>query len=73
MDFLARIRAIAEELELVRDGTLVPLDSISLVQLLVRLETTFQCSIPSERVDVASFRSLEGIAGMMQSLVGGAA
>jgi acyl carrier protein len=71
VELLAKIRAIAEELQLVKDGDLVPLDSIALVQLLVGIETSFDCTIPHERIDAATFHSLEGIAQIVATVVGG--
>jgi len=51
-----------------RDGELVPLDSLAVVDLVVVLEKKLDLAIPTAAMSLESFISIESITAMVESL-----
>ena len=50
------------------DGTFQQMDSLNIIDLVVELETAANISIPADRVNAETFRSIESIAELLKQL-----
>lgn len=61
------VREVADSFNLVGgDGQLLPLDSLTLVDVLVALEQRLSVQIPPEIISIESFASIESIVAMVE-------
>jgi acyl carrier protein len=71
MSRLEQVRTIAARLELLdKQGRLIPLDSLAIVDLVVELETELKIRIPTSHMRVDSFRDVETVAKMVDDILG---
>jgi acyl carrier protein len=70
MNYLETVRKAAGTLNLLdpATGKLVPMDSLSVLDLVNELETATQVSIPTNELRAEAFASLETVAELLQKL-----
>jgi acyl carrier protein len=70
MSTIGRVRKLvaAQNLTMRPDGTLQPLDSIGVIDMVASLERTFSIHIPPEKVLPESFESVQAIAAFVDTL-----
>jgi acyl carrier protein len=69
MSYLDTIRAAAQTLNLLDDqGKLVPLDSLSVLDLVNEIERVTQISIPTSELQAEAFQTLESVSALLQKL-----
>ena len=69
MDYRAQVREVAAQLNLLNgSGDLIPLDSLSVVDLVVELESLFKVRIPLSKLGPQMFKDLDSVTTMVASL-----